>query len=77
MDDQSAARIPRHFGNVLHPQNSRPAFAPCFAVRFTISAPQRGQVGVFAFAAPGAVLLGRAVRTGAAVDLEVFSPIVI
>jgi hypothetical protein len=71
---QSPARIPRHLGNVLQPQNGCPAFAPCLATRFTIAAPQRGQLGSLADAvedAPiAAVALAGVLSVGEHVLLE-------
>lgn len=42
---QSCGSVPRHDGNCEQPQNDDPAFAPLRAVRFTIAALHRGQVG--------------------------------
>src|SRR5512139_347061 len=39
------SRMPRHSGNAVHPQNPRPAFLPCLAVRLTIGLPQFGHAG--------------------------------
>ena len=44
----SIVLIPRHFGKAVHPQKAPPAFAPCFAMRFSILPPHRGQVGAAA-----------------------------
>ncbi len=45
---------PRHPGYPKHPQNSRPAFAPCLATRLVIAPSHFGQTGAIARAVTGA-----------------------
>ena len=48
-------RVPRQTGNLGHPQNSDPAFAPFLAIRRTIVAWQVGQFGAISDAGDNAV----------------------